>query len=162
MGRVIRADLDQLPSYVPGRSVAGAVKLASNEVAAAAPPSVVAAIADAAAGINRYPSNAATKLANRLAARLDVPASQLALGPGSLALCQQLVQATFSSQALVDRKPRWRHSVVSVPAVSDQDSHQFRHPALQTLLQDAPRLREGARRMVVAVAVRLRVLVGHE
>ena len=94
MGGVIRADLDQLPSYIPGRSIQGAVKLASNEVAAAPPPSVVAAIADAAAGVNRYPSNAATALTDRLAARLDVPTFQLAIGPGSVALCQHLVQAT--------------------------------------------------------------------
>ena len=94
MGCVIRADLDQLPSYIPGRSIQGAVKLASNEVTAAPPPSVVAAIADAAAGVNRYPSNAATALTDRLAARLDVPTSQLAIGPGSVALCQHLVQAT--------------------------------------------------------------------
>lgn len=93
-GLVIRSDLDQLPSYVPGRSIAGAVKLASNEVAAAPLPSVVAAISDAATGLNRYPNNAATALADRLAARLDVPRFQLAIGAGSVALCQQLVQAT--------------------------------------------------------------------
>lgn len=94
MGRVIRPDLDQLPSYVPGRSIPGAVKLASNEVAAAPLPSVIAAIAEAAAGANRYPDNSVTALRARLAAQLDVPTSQVATGPGSVALCEHLVRTT--------------------------------------------------------------------
>jgi histidinol-phosphate aminotransferase len=94
MGGMIRADLNQLPSYVPGRSIPGAVKLASNEVAAAPLPNVIAAICDAAAGVNRYPSNAATALLDSLGARLNVPTRRLAVGPGSVALCEQLVHAT--------------------------------------------------------------------
>jgi histidinol-phosphate aminotransferase len=90
----IRADLESVPVYVPGRTIPGAVKLASNEVSAGPLPSVVAAIADAAAGINRYPDNEVTALLERLAARLEVPPSHLAAGSGSVALCQQLVQAT--------------------------------------------------------------------
>ncbi len=90
----IRPDLESLPGYVPGQTIAGAVKLASNEVADGPLPSVVAAIAEAAAGINRYPDNGATALLDRLSVRLKVPRSQLATGCGSVALCQQLVQAT--------------------------------------------------------------------
>jgi histidinol-phosphate aminotransferase len=89
-----RTDLESLPLYVPGRTIPGAVKLASNEVPAGPLPSVVAAIAAAAAGINRYPDNGGTALLERLAARLDVPQSHLAAGSGSVMLCQQLVQAT--------------------------------------------------------------------
>ncbi|HEX2291040.1 MAG TPA: histidinol-phosphate transaminase [Pseudonocardiaceae bacterium] len=89
-----RADLDLLPLYVPGRDIPGAVKLASNEVSEGPLPSVAAAIADAAASVNRYPDNGVTALRRRLAARLDVPQPHLALGSGSVALCQQLVQAT--------------------------------------------------------------------
>lgn len=89
-----RADLKSLPGYVPGRSIPGAVKLASNEVSAGPLPSVVGAIRDAATGVNRYPDNRAAALVDRLAARLDVPPSQLVVGAGSVALCQQLVQAT--------------------------------------------------------------------
>ena len=89
-----RADLESLPGYVPGRRIPGAVKLASNEVSAGPLPSVVAAIRDAATGVNRYPDNRAAALVDRLAARLDVPPSQLVVGAGSVALCQQLVQAT--------------------------------------------------------------------
>jgi histidinol-phosphate aminotransferase len=89
-----RADLKSLPGYVPGRSIPGAVKLASNEVSAGPLPSVVGAIRDAATGVNRYPDNRAAALVDRLTARLDVPPSQLVVGAGSVALCQQLVQAT--------------------------------------------------------------------
>jgi histidinol-phosphate aminotransferase len=94
MAARIRVDLESLPVYVPGRTIPGTVKLASNEVSAGPLPSVVAAIADAAAGVNRYPDNGATALLERLAVRLDVPQSHLIAGSGSVALCQLLVQAT--------------------------------------------------------------------
>ncbi|WP_434451797.1 histidinol-phosphate transaminase [Lentzea sp. E54] len=89
-----RADLASLPSYVPGRSIPGAIKLASNEVSAGPLPSVVEAIADAATGINRYPDSGCAELTGRLADKLGVPADHLAIGCGSVTLCQQLVQAT--------------------------------------------------------------------
>ncbi|MGH3823463.1 MAG: histidinol-phosphate transaminase [Pseudonocardiaceae bacterium] len=89
-----RADLDRLPTYIPGRSIPGAVKLASNEVSAGPLPSVVAAISAAAETVNRYPDNGVTALVGRLSTRLDVPESQLTIGAGSVALCQLLVQAT--------------------------------------------------------------------
>jgi histidinol-phosphate aminotransferase len=94
----IRAGLDSLPAYVPGRNIPGAVKLASNEVSAGPLPSVVAAIAEAAAGVNRYPDNGMTALLDRLATRLGVPQARLAAGCGSVTLCQQLLQATCGPQ----------------------------------------------------------------
>jgi histidinol-phosphate aminotransferase len=90
----IRADLDQLPAYVPGRTIAGAIKLASNEVSAGPLPSVVAAIAAAGAEVNRYPDSHADALVTRLAQRFGVTTDQLAVGCGSVTLCQQLLQAT--------------------------------------------------------------------
>jgi histidinol-phosphate aminotransferase len=89
-----RADLASLPAYVPGKSIPGAIKLASNEVSAGPLPSVVKAIAEAATGINRYPDSGCVELTSRLADKLGVPADHLALGCGSVTLCQQLVQAT--------------------------------------------------------------------
>ena len=89
-----RADLASLAGYVPGRSIPGAVSLASNEVSAGPLPSVIAAIAGAAAGVNRYPDNGATALVDRLALQLEIPSSQLSIGCGSSMLCQQLVAAT--------------------------------------------------------------------
>ncbi len=93
-----RADLDALPGYVPGHTVTGAVKLASNEVAAAPLPSVVEAISAAAAGVNRYPDSGATALTEALASRLAVPGERVAVGCGSVMLCQQLIQATCTDR----------------------------------------------------------------
>jgi histidinol-phosphate aminotransferase len=89
-----RAALDALPDYVPGASIPGAIKLASNEVSAGPLPSVVAAIAQAAQQVNRYPDSGATALISRLASRFDLAEDQLAVGCGSVTLCQQLIQAT--------------------------------------------------------------------
>ncbi|HVK21447.1 MAG TPA: histidinol-phosphate transaminase [Actinokineospora sp.] len=89
-----RADLAALPGYVPGRSIPGAIKLASNEVSLGPLPSVVAAIAQAATQINRYPDNGAGELVARLARKLEVADDQVAVGCGSVTLCQQLIQAT--------------------------------------------------------------------
>jgi histidinol-phosphate aminotransferase len=69
-----RAELVDLPDYVPGHSVPGAVKLASNEVSAGPLPSVRQAITNAAAEVNRYPDTAASAVVGRLAERFDVPA----------------------------------------------------------------------------------------
>ncbi len=91
---LIRPDLDRLPAYVPGRTVPGAIKLASNEVALPPTPAVLAAIADAAAVGNRYPDLAVTALTERLAKALDVAAERIAVGCGSVSLCQQLVSIT--------------------------------------------------------------------
>ncbi|WP_344425003.1 histidinol-phosphate transaminase [Pseudonocardia ailaonensis] len=89
---LIRPDLDSLPAYVPGRAIPGAIKLASNEVALPPPAAVLAAIADAAAGGNRYPDLAVTGLSERLATELHVGQERIAVGCGSVSLCQQLVQ----------------------------------------------------------------------
>lgn len=89
----VRSDLDAIPAYVPGATVPGAVKLASNETTAGPLPSVAAAIAGAASGANRYPDITARALVERLAEHLGVEPSNVTAGCGSVALCQQLVQA---------------------------------------------------------------------
>ncbi|HSG79316.1 MAG TPA: aminotransferase class I/II-fold pyridoxal phosphate-dependent enzyme, partial [Acidimicrobiia bacterium] len=75
----LRPDLDSLRPYRPGRSsaeVAAAygvdqiVRLGSNEMADPPWPEVVAAVAAAAAGVNRYPDNARTELRTALGAHL--------------------------------------------------------------------------------------------
>lgn len=88
-----RTDLAALPAYVPGATVPGAIKLASNEVPGGPLPSVAEAIARATNDANRYPDMAATALVERLATELDVPTEQVAVGCGSVSLCQQFVQA---------------------------------------------------------------------
>ncbi len=89
----LRDTLATLPEYVPGRTVAGAVKLASNETSYPPLPSVLARIAESAATINRYPDNGARALTEALATRFGVAPTQVAVGGGSVALCGQLVQS---------------------------------------------------------------------
>ena len=91
---LIRPDLATLPAYVPGKAIPGLVKLASNEVPLPPTPPVLAAIAEAAAMGNRYPDLAVVGLTERLSRSLGVAAERIAVGCGSVSLCQQLVSAT--------------------------------------------------------------------
>src|SRR2546423_11159422 len=93
----MRGDLDALPACVPGRAVPGAIKLASNEVALPPPPGVLAAIVEAAAAGNRYPDLGIVTLSERLAERHGVRSDQIAVGCGSVSVCQQLVQISCGS-----------------------------------------------------------------
>jgi histidinol-phosphate aminotransferase len=88
-----RADLDTLPSYVPGRAIPGAVKLSSNEVPYGPLPGVVEAVARAVAESHRYPDMAVVTLRERLAQRLGVGADRVAVGCGSVALAEHLAAA---------------------------------------------------------------------
>jgi histidinol-phosphate aminotransferase len=90
----VRADLESLPAYVPGRTIPGLIKLASNEVPLPPPPAVLAAIAEAVAAGNRYPDLAVTELTTRLADEFDIDPGRIAVGCGSVSLCQQLVSIT--------------------------------------------------------------------
>lgn len=94
----IRPDLAELPVYVPGKSVPGALKIASNEMAQPPLPSVARAIADVLAdpssSPNRYPDMGAVALRTELAESLGIGMDQVAVGCGSSALCLQIVQAT--------------------------------------------------------------------
>lgn len=88
-----RADLESLPTYVPGRTVPGAIKLASNEVPYGPLPGVVEAIAEAAANTHRYPDMGVVELRETLARRLGVDADRVATGCGSVALAEHLARA---------------------------------------------------------------------
>ena len=103
----LRPTLESLPAYVAGRSVPGAIKLASNEIPFPALPQVVEAITaaingqaaegsdavhGAPIGINRYPDNGAASLTGLLADQLGLPIDNVVTGGGSVALCQQLAQ----------------------------------------------------------------------
>ncbi len=98
----VRPAIEKLAAYKPGRSAADlarelglaeAIKLASNEIAYPPLPSVVAAIAEAATTVNRYPDNGAAALTETLAERFGLPVESIAVGCGSVSLCQQLVQS---------------------------------------------------------------------
>jgi histidinol-phosphate aminotransferase len=89
----LRPTLSTLPTYVPGRSVPGAIKLASNETPYPPLPHVVARIAAAAGDVNRYPDNGSAALTEAIAAKIGVAVAQVRVGCGSVSLCTQLVQA---------------------------------------------------------------------
>ncbi|MDO4631013.1 MAG: pyridoxal phosphate-dependent aminotransferase [Corynebacterium sp.] len=91
---MLRADLAEIPSYVPGKRLAAALKLSSNEVTHPPLPSAVTAMAEAAATANRYPDMGAVDLVAAIADYLSLTPAQVAVGCGSSALCQQLVQIT--------------------------------------------------------------------
>lgn len=86
-----RQSIIDLAAYKPGADAP--IKLASNENPHPPLPSVVTAIADAAAGINRYPDTAALELTDAVAQRFGVRAEQVAFGCGSVTLLEQLMQA---------------------------------------------------------------------
>ena len=94
---IVRADIAEIPSYVPGKRLADALKLSSNEVTHPPLPAAVAAMAEAATTANRYPDMGATDLVHAIAKHLKLRPEQVAVGCGSSALCQQLVQITCTT-----------------------------------------------------------------
>lgn len=95
----LRAELDGIPTYKPGRPPAAAegvpaFKLSSNENPYPPLPGVLEAAVAAATKINRYPDLACAELTAELAERFGVPAAHVATGTGSVGVAQQLVQAT--------------------------------------------------------------------
>ncbi|MUL46642.1 pyridoxal phosphate-dependent aminotransferase [Mycobacterium sp. CBMA293] len=92
----LRPEMTALPAYTPGRTVPGAIKIASNETVDGPLPSVREAIAKATDNINRYPDNGYTALRERLAAYVGFAPNQISVGCGSVSLCQQLIQITAS------------------------------------------------------------------
>ncbi|MET3809386.1 histidinol-phosphate transaminase [Arthrobacter sp. UYEF3] len=89
----LRAAVAGLPSYVPGRRSAGAdiAALASNESHYEPLPAAAAAVAEAAGRMNRYPDSAAVELRERIARHLGVTAAEVAVGPGSVGVLQQII-----------------------------------------------------------------------
>ena len=89
----LRAAVSGLPSYVPGRRSAGEdiAALASNESHYEPLPAAAAAVAEAAGRMNRYPDMAAVELRERIARHLAVTADEIAVGPGSVGVLQQII-----------------------------------------------------------------------
>ncbi len=95
----LRSTLDGIPAYKAGRPApvregVTPFKLSSNENHHLPLPSVLKAAEEALADLHRYPDFASTALVDALAAHFDVPASDIAVGTGSVGLLQQLVQIT--------------------------------------------------------------------
>lgn len=93
----LRPELAGIPAYIPGKTVPGAIKIASNETVYGPLPTVRAAIEKATDNINRYPDNGYLELRDHLAKHVDFPPEQVSAGCGSVSLCQQLVQITCSA-----------------------------------------------------------------
>jgi histidinol-phosphate aminotransferase len=89
----LRDAVTGLPSYVPGRRGAGMdiAGLASNESHYEPLPAAAAAVAEAAGTMNRYPDTAAVELRERIARHLGVIAGEIAVGPGSVGVLQQII-----------------------------------------------------------------------
>lgn len=93
--------IEALPPYVPGRPAEASsglvpVKLSSNENPYAPLPSVIEAAVAALQAVNRYPDPQAAELVQGLATLCGVAPENVAVGPGSVALLQQLAQVTSS------------------------------------------------------------------
>ncbi|GAA5144160.1 histidinol-phosphate transaminase [Nocardioides marinquilinus] len=93
-----RPNVLAIPAYVAGRPPTvrpgmTAYKLSSNENPYPPLPGVVEAATRAVAVMNRYPDMGSTALYDALAARLEVPVTDLAVATGSVALIYQLVNA---------------------------------------------------------------------
>jgi histidinol-phosphate aminotransferase len=90
----LRPELADLPAYTPGKTVPGAIKIASNETVYEPLPSVRAAIEKATDNINRYPDNGYLELRDHLAKHVGFAPEHISVGCGSVSLCQQLIQIT--------------------------------------------------------------------
>ncbi|GJJ21136.1 putative phenylalanine aminotransferase [Mycolicibacterium mageritense] len=90
----MRPELAEIPTYTPGKTVPGAIKIASNETVHGPLPSVRDAILAATENINRYPDNGYLDLREHLAKHVNFAPENIAVGCGSVSLCQQLVQIT--------------------------------------------------------------------
>lgn len=91
----LRADIASLPRYVPGARGDGRQlwKLSSNENPAAPLPGVLAAVADAAADVNRYPDMYAVELTETIARKLGVAPDQVVSANGSVAVLGHVLSA---------------------------------------------------------------------
>ncbi|MGW2930973.1 histidinol-phosphate transaminase [Streptomyces sp. NPDC001156] len=98
MSPKLRAELEGIPTYKPGKPAAAdgpvAYKLSSNENPYPPLPGVMEAVTAAAHSFNRYPDMACSGLMAELSERFGVPQTHLATGTGSVGVAQQLLQAT--------------------------------------------------------------------
>jgi histidinol-phosphate aminotransferase len=96
----VRAALDAIPVYKPGRAPAHregveTYKLSSNENPYPPLPGVLEVASQAAARMNRYPDLGVSALTAALSRRLDVPAEHLAVASGSVAALYYLLQSVL-------------------------------------------------------------------
>jgi histidinol-phosphate aminotransferase len=148
MSKLTRPDLDRLPSYVPGRSAPGAIKLASNEVPYGPLPGVVEAVTQAAANVHRYPDMGVLALREALAARYGVEVDRIATGCGSVALTEHLAKATClpGDEILYSWRSFEAYPIISAATgatslrVANDASHGHDLPAMAAAVTDRTRM----------------------
>jgi histidinol-phosphate aminotransferase len=91
----LRAAVANLPAYVAGKSAESELTaaLASNESHFAPLPSVVEVVTAEAGRINRYPSMGAVDAREAIARHYGVSPKEIAAGPGSSGVLQQIITA---------------------------------------------------------------------
>src|SRR3954454_22228579 len=97
----LRAAMASLPAYVPGRKIAGAIVLASNESPYGLLPSVADVLAERAGTVSRYPDMASSELIATIAEHHAVTPDRVAVGAGSVEVCGQLAAAAVDDGAEV-------------------------------------------------------------
>ncbi|WP_422758535.1 histidinol-phosphate transaminase [Paenarthrobacter sp. C1] len=91
----LRPEVASLPRYVPGVRAEGpdVAALASNESHFDPLPSVLRGVFSAASTLNRYPDAGSLMLRARLAEHLGATMDEVAVGPGSLGVLNQIISA---------------------------------------------------------------------
>lgn len=95
----LRATVAGLPGYIAGRRAESALTaaLASNESHYPPLPSVVDIVQSGLVRMNRYPDMTATALRDRIADFVDVSAREVAIGPGSVGVLQQILTSVCNA-----------------------------------------------------------------
>lgn len=89
-----RESVERLPAYIQGKSIAGAVKLSSNENPYPPLESVAQVVRDQAGSIQLYPDMGAAAVRMRIAEHCGVKVEQVAVGAGSVEVASQLISAS--------------------------------------------------------------------
>lgn len=150
----LRAVVDDLPAYVPGASGpvgAAAFKLSSNENPYPPLPSVLAAIQDAAADVNRYPDMFATELTEAIADSLGVGADQVVAGAGSVAVLAHVLEVVAEPDTQVVLP--WRSFEAYPIAVGLTGAEQVRVPVAEDGRLDLPAMAAAVTDRTCAVLV---------
>jgi histidinol-phosphate aminotransferase len=98
------------PTHIPAHEVGQRIaRMDLNECPHPPSPSVIAAIANAASSLNRYPDGTCPELTQVLSSRLDVPAEQLCYGGGSTQLLTSIAEISVApGEELLSPELIWR------------------------------------------------------
>ena len=149
MTKLTRPDLDALPSYVPGRAIPGAIKLASNEVPYGPLPGVVEAITEAAQNTHRYPDMGVVALREALGVRYGFDPARIATGCGSVALAEHLARTTCGTpgdEILYSWRSFEAYPIIAATTgatsvrVPNDDEHGHDLPAMAAAITDRTRV----------------------